>query len=479
MIVYKFGGTSLGDAERFARAAELVARCEAPPVVVVSAVSGVTDRLEALASGAIGNGEERRRGIGELRAIHGAIADALQTGEASALPPTEAEAETARGAGHDRVEAILARLDRALSGTGPADAGRASAAAVGPARARRLDAIYAAGEDLSAELMVLALRSRGLRARAVDARGIVRTDAHFGRAIPLDEETYRLAREGLAPLIEAGEIPVIQGFVGGTADGITTTLGRGGSDFTAAIVGAALGASNVTIWTDVDGIFSADPNQVPDAHVLREIGYEEAVEISYFGARVVHPAAAKHAIARDISLRIRNSFRPGDPGTLIRHDRRETPKVAAVACKSGVTLLRVRSRPLFMAHGFLARVFSVLSGHALPVDLVATSHSSTAFTIDEEEELESVIAELDTFAEVEVLQGLSTVSVVGRGLMGEPGISARILSSMGVIPVYLISQASDVSLNFLVANRHGDLATRYIHRALIAEDPIERRRVSR
>ncbi|MEX0979656.1 MAG: aspartate kinase [Gemmatimonadota bacterium] len=507
MTVYKFGGTSLGSAERFARAARLVAECKEPPVVVVSAVEGVTNRLEKLARER-DDPEEQRRGIAELRRIHREITGEIrrETGSGSGAGGRDGGTGTgddepgtgAAGSGdadEQRVEAIFLELERVLAEggkplfTGTDDGGAAGAkpeatvAASGvpaPARspARFLDAVYAAGEDLSAELMVLTLRRIGIRARAVDAREIVRTDARFGRAIPLDEESYTLARERLTPLVDAGEVPVLQGFVGATAEGITTTLGRGGSDFTAAIVGAALGAKYVTIWTDVDGIYSADPNQVPDAQVIREIGYEEAVEISYFGARVIHPAAAKHAIAHDVSLIIRNSFRPEERGTLIRHDRRESTKVAAVACKPDVTLIRVRSRPLFMAHGFLAMVFDVLSRHRLPVDLVATSHSSTAFTIDMEEELDAVIAELDAFAEVEVLQGLSTVSVVGRGLMGEPGVSARILGALGAIPVYLVSQASDVSLSFLVASTHGVMAARYIHRALIAGDPFDGRRMS-
>ena len=183
---------------------------------------------------------------------------------------------------------------------------------------------------MSVELMMVALRREGLEAEVVDARRVVRTDDGFGRAVPCDEETKALVRELLSPLLQSGKVPVLQGFVAATAEGVTTTLGRGGSDFTAAIVGAALGAEDVSIWTDVDGVMSADPTLVEGARTIGELGYEEAVELAYFGARAIHPAAAKHAAARYISLRIKNSFRPEEPGTLIRHDRRRAVGVAAV-----------------------------------------------------------------------------------------------------------------------------------------------------
>ena len=254
--------------------------------------------------------------------------------------------------------------------------------------------------------------------------------------------------------------------MGATAEGRTTTLGRGGSDFTAALVGAALEAEEVTIWTDVDGIFSADPRIADGVRVLPEIGFEEAVELAYFGARVIHPAAAKHAVAREVDLVIRNSLAPERPGTRIRCDLREAPGVAAVAHKASVILISVRCRPLFMAHGFLARVFGVLAGHGLSVDLVATSHTSTAFTVDRDEELEEVLDELREFAEVEVSRDLAVVSVVGRGLLQRPGLVARVLDLLGEVPVHLVSQASDVSLNLLVADEAAPAVVRRIHAAV-------------
>lgn len=449
MIVYKFGGTSVGSAERIRGVVEVIRHAPDPPVVVVSALSGVTDALSALlpeapeARGAP-EGDERAGRMEALRTRHLEVARGL-------LSPGEALDSL-----ESLLRGILDGVQTLLEAT-PAPGGDASV----------LDAVRAAGEDLSVQLVAAALADAGLPALPVDARRLVRTDRRFGAAIPLDDESYTLARGILLPLLDQGRIPVLQGYVGATAGGETTTLGRGGSDFTAALVGAAIDATEVSIWTDVDGIFSADPNQVAGARVLPEMGYEEAVELAWFGAKVIHPAAAKHAVARRVSLRIRNTLHPEAPGTLIRHDLRESPGVAAVAARRGVTLVKVRSRPLFMAAGFLARVFEVLARHRLPVDLVATSHTSTALTLDGKEDVREVVEELKRFAEVEVLTGMATVSVVGRGLLERPGIVSRVFTALGVTPVFLISQASDVSLSLVLAEDNvRDVVTR-LHDTLV------------
>lgn len=454
MIVYKFGGTSVGSAERIRGVVEVIREAPHRPVVVVSALSGVTDALSGLLPpGPPLPDEEVARGLDALRTRHRAVARAL-------VPPGEAldRLEAALVGVLDRVQAILEGGRSGVAGGSTAGRG-----AISPPEARTLDAVRAAGEDLSVQLVSAALVEGGLPALPVDARRMVRTDRRFGAAIPLDEESYALSREILLPLLAEGRIPVLQGYVGATAQGETTTLGRGGSDFTAALVGAAIDASEVSIWTDVDGIFSADPNQVPGARVLPEMGFEEAVELAWFGAKVIHPAAAKHAVARRVSLRIRNTLHPEAPGTLIRHDRRESPGVAAVAARGGVTLVKVRSRPMFMAAGFLARVFEVLARHRLPVDLVATSHTSTALTLDGSEDVGEVVEELRAFAEVEVRTGLATVSVVGRGLLERPGIVSRVFTALGVTPVFLISQASDVSLSLVLDQAHARDAVTRLH----------------
>ncbi len=447
MIVHKFGGTSLADAERVRAAAELVRDSGPRPVVVVSALEGVTDRLVQVAAAlSSGSAVEGGAGLSDIRERH------LET------------ARTLIG-GPDARSALEDDLDTAVKGVQDrvSEAPRGDASQVG-------DELIALGEDLSALLMAATLEDLGLAARVVDARGVVRTDDRFGGAVPRDRETAERVRRTLTPLVESSVVPVLQGFVGATDDGRTTTLGRGGSDFTAAIVAAALGAGDAAIWTDVDGVLSADPRQVPGARPLSELGYEEAVELAYFGARVIHPAAAKHAAARDVSLRIRNAGNPGAPGTLLRHDRPRAAGVAAIAHKPAIALIKVRSRPLFMAYGFLARVFDVLARHRLPVDLVATSHTSTAFTIDESHGVDAVRRELAEFAEVDLVEELATVSVVGHGLLRRPGIAARVFAALGDTPVQLISQASDVCLSFLVSADDAPDAVRRLHRDLIESE---------
>jgi len=452
MIVYKFGGTSVADARRIDQAASLVQGCEGPRVVVVSALGGVTSQLVQLASDAVaGRRDGVEKSIKALRDRHLEVARGLAAGSSERLDLEE------------RIHGILSHLSKMTrNGFDPGD----------PDSALRMDdAVSAAGEDLSAEIMAVALRRKGLSAVVMDAREMVRTDDRFGGAIPKDDETAELVRTHLGPILAQHTVPVLQGFVGATEGGVTTTLGRGGSDFTAAIVGAALGADDLSIWTDVDGVLSAEPQHVQGAKVLSELGYEEAVELAYFGAKVIHPAAAKHAAARNLSLRVRNTGRPDLPGTLIRHDTRRVAGVAAVAFKPAVTLVRVRSRPMFMAYGFLARVFDVLARHRVPVDLVATSHTSTAFTLDENQGLDSVQEELSEFAEVEVQTDMVTVSVVGHGLLQQPGIGARVFSVLGQAPVHLISQASDVCMSFLIGPAGAMEVVRGLHRELIEAPP--------
>ena len=443
----------MGSAERMRGAARLVAGCPGTPVVVVSAVAGVTDRLEALRTLAEKGNEEGWRGeLEAIRALHLEILADL-TGEGSDASEAGARIE-------EQVGEIRTRLERVQDDPGEGSGGPWET--VG-------HQVAALGEDLSTILLETALRQEGVGALRIDAREVVRTDWQNGRGIPRDEETYRRARAALTPLVEAGTVPVLQGYIGATEDGRTTTLGRGGSDFTAAMVGAALGAPEVTIWTDVDGIHTSDPRIVPGARLLPELGFEEAVELAYFGARVIHPAAAKHAAARNVSLRIRNSFAPDREGTLIRADRREGPSVAAIAHRGGVVLIKVRSRPLFMAHGFLARVFEVLSRHHVPVDLVATSHTSTGFTLDREEELDAVVGDLQELAEVTVRRGMATVTVVGSGLLGRPGTTGRIFRVLEDRSVHLISQASDMSVSFLVDEDEAPEAVRRLHEELIEQ----------
>lgn len=435
--IWKFGGTSVGTAGRIRDVARIVAAAEAPPVLVVSAPVGVTEALRAMAEGAGGP--------------EGQTADRLR----------ERLTELAGEVGGDGVSAEVASLVAERLAEVRWTAGGE------PLAAEPRDALLALGEDVSVRLVAHALEAAGCPAERVDAREVIRTDARFGAAEPDGTAIHRAARERLLPPLEAGRVPVLQGFVGADPEGRTTTLGRGGSDLTATLLGSALESGAVHIWTDVDGILSGDPRWVDRPLSLDVVGFEEAVELAWFGARVLHAGAAKHAVAHRLPVRIRSTFAPERPGTLVLAERWGGPDIAAVACKRSVALLQVRSRPSAMEYGFLAAVFDRLAAHRTPVDLVATSHTSTAFTVDEATELQALARSLDEVAEVEVTRGLSTVTVVGRGLLREPGFAARVFQTVAFTPVHLISQATDSSLSFLVDDAEAEALVRRLHLVLI------------
>jgi len=442
--VFKFGGTSLGDAERIGDVAALIADVEAPPVVVVSAPAGLTETLVEIA-------QEGPR--------PGGISDSAGDGTTLAREALERmPRDLARRVGGEALQDEVARLvlDRleAFDRHTPGDES-----------AR--DDLLAVGEDVAVRLLKAALDRRGIRAAVVDARVVVRTDDGFGSAAPDIDAIHATTRAHLLPLVSSGTVPVVQGFVGGTADGRTTTLGRGGSDLSATLIGAALSSSAVHIWTDVDGILTGDPRWVDRPRSLDVVGFEEAVELAWFGARVLHAGAAKHAVAHRLPVRIRSTFAPERPGTLILAERWGGPDIAAVACKRSVALIQVRSRPSAIEYGFLAEVFGTLAELRTPVDLVATSHTSTAFTIDENADLRALGDALDRVAEVEVRRGLSTVTVVGRGLLREPGFAARVFQTVAFTSVHLISQATDSSLSFLVDDAEAERLVRRLHLVLI------------
>lgn len=438
-VVYKFGGSSVADAERMRAVAQLIVAGPRRLVVVVSALRGITDDLVALAE------EHRdadgRRRLDALRTRHLEQIRALDLGGAEPAVVTAVSG---------RLEALERDLDDAVT-PGPA----------------RLDAVLSTGEDLVVQLLAAAVRRAGREAVVVDARTVVRTDDRFGAAVPDGDALPALADAHLRRGTAGGTVAVVQGFVGCTADGTTTTLGRGGGDYTAALLGGALTAEIVHIWTDVSGVMSGDPRDVHAPRRLAQIGFEEAVELAWAGAKVIHPVAAKWAVARAVPLRIRNTFEPDDPGTLVRHDVREMAEVAAVTAKRGVALVKVRSHPSALPYGFLARVFEVMARHKLEVDLVATSHSSTAFTIDESADLDDVARELEPLAEVEVRRGLSTVTVVGCGMLEGPGMDALASWRGEHTPVHLISQASDVSLSMVVDAADAPDLVRTLHETLI------------
>lgn len=438
MRILKFGGTSVGRPENFRTLIRLVRERAAagPLIVVVSAIRGVTDELVAFAA----TPRERAR-IGEaIAARHVAFAQ---------------EVGVDPGAFAGRLEEWRAWAAQASSGV----------VFAGPERDRTL----AFGEQFAAEIVAGALRGEGLRAEACDAgeAGLL-TDDRFGAAHPLPEAAHRL--RSWSGRIEG--VAVVTGFIGRTADGRTTTLGRGGSDYSAAILGAAIGAEEIQIWTDTSGLLTADPRIVPEAAPVPRLSFAEAGELAYFGAKVLHPKTLLPAIEEGIPVRILNTGKPGDPGTWITRDGGDPPEpwgVRSIATKRGLTAITIVSTRMLNAHGFLARIFEVFGRHQLVVDLVTTSEVSISVTIDDDTNLDAALAELEGIGHVEVKRGLAVVAVVGERAPRRVGLPGRVFDLLGRedVVIEMISQgASRVNLSFVIPEAKADAVVRLLHAGL-------------
>ena len=446
MKVMKFGGTSVADQAAIERLIALVRaerQAEAQteggdargPVVVVSALSGVTDRLLGVAALAgSGDVEGARTSLQDLRARHITVSEVIR--EKSLRQPVV-----------DALNREFDELERVVS----------ALAVLQEVSPRWLDALAAMGEILSSQIVAAALTSHKLLATYVDSRNAIVTDGEHTAAAPRFEETTAALMTHADPPLAAGRIPVLGGFVGATAAGMTTTLGRGGSDFSAAIVGACLGASEIQIWTDVDGMLTADPRIVDKPQVVPHLSFAEASELAYFGAKVLHPATIQPAVTRNIPVRILNSHRATARGTLITGERPKSGRpLTAVASKKGVTVVDITSTRMLMAHGFLRRLFEVFERFKTSVDVVTTSEVTVSVTIDDARRLPAIIEGLSDFAQVEREDHMAIVCVVGDGLHDDPGLAAQVLGSIGDVPLRMLSQAaSRRNITFVI--RESDL----------------------
>lgn len=438
----KFGGTSVGDPARIANACDIVAaaRAKRPVIVVVSAASKVTDMLLRAVADA-------GRGLVAIDAIVERVHTLLAAFE---IDPGIVAPE-------------IAQLRDALS----------IIALDGRVSVEQSDLVASFGERISARGFAAILAKRGVPAQAFDAFDVgMITDEHFGGAEPL-AESEALIREALGA--DTGRVPVVTGFIGKTRDGRVTTLGRGGSDYSAAILGAAVGADEIEIWTDVDGVMSSDPRVVPDARTIPVLSFTEAAELAYFGAKVLHPKTILPAVKRAIPVRVLNTFRPEHPGTVITAEGAAPDPVhpaRAIAAKKGITVVQLVSSRMLLAHGFLAKIFDVFARNRIVVDLVATSEVSVSLTVDREENLAPALDELRAFAEVQTVPDRALVAVVGRGIcdaIGTAGLVFGILASARV-NIELISAGSGrANMSMVVANEQCDAAVRALHAALFAD----------
>ena len=452
MIVCKFGGTSVGDAEAIARTASIIAeRQSRQPIVVVSALGGATNQLLQIA-------EQASKGqlIGALRAVEGlrdrhlAQTELLLAGDASQVADVSGELS----AMFDELAALAEALNT-----------------LGDLTPRSLDAIASLGEQLSSVLVVAAFQRLGLPAEHVDARDVMITDAQFTRAEPQAEAIAEAAQRVVMPIVRAGRIPVMGGFIGcSQGSSITTTLGRGGSDYSASLVGAALQVEAIEIWTDVDGMLTADPRVVPGARLIERIGFEEASELASFGAKVLHPNTIAPAVMKGIPVLVLNSRRPSGTGTLITFDAPRRA-VSAIAGKSGVTLLKVRSPRMLLTEGFMRTLFEVFERHRTSVDVVATSEVSVSVTIDDASRLEALVVDLRVLGDVTMERNRGIVSIVGSGLSDGGASMARALSAIGDLRVHMLSlSSSGINLTVVVDGEQVNPAMQRLHDAFF---PVE------
>ena len=417
LTIAKFGGTSMGSAEAISKVADVVTGIEGRKAVVVSATSGTTDALLNLGQSALkNNGWEKD--LKELIERHDDIISELEV---------ELDLDVFWRNTRNLLEGISLMGDISESAE---------------------DRLVTVGERVSSSILAALLRLRGLESEMMDAFDFIFTDNNFGEANVDFEKTNKAVRRDVGSFLEDGMVPVITGFTGQSEDGRYTTLGRGGSDYTAAIVGVALDCTEVQIWTDVDGVFNTDPRLVDSAAVLDQLSFNEAGELAYFGAKVLHPKTIKPAVEKDIPVRILNTFNPSAKGTLITSE--EADSLKSVTAKKGITIVNICSMGMLLAHGFMEKIFKVFADNNVIVDVVSTSEVSVSVTV-EGNVPEVVIQKLSEFANVNIYDGMAIVCLVGSGIRSETRVLGEMFTAVADHDVSMVSVgASRRNVTFLV-----------------------------
>lgn len=444
IIIAKFGGTSVADFDAMNHSADIILSDPAVRIVVLSASAGVTNLLVALAEGPAP--DLRARNLEQVRATQYAIIDRL------AQP-----------------DVIREEIDRMLD-----NVARLSEAAALATSNALTDELVSHGELMSTLLFVEILRQRQVSAEWFDVRKIMRTNDRFGRAEPDCAALNELTRSQLRPRLQQGLV-ITQGFIGSEAKGRTTTLGRGGSDYTAALLGEALNVSRIDIWTDVPGIYTTDPRVVPSAQRIDQITFEEAAEMATFGAKILHPATLLPAVRSEIPVFVGSSKDPAAGGTLVCNQTENPPLFRALALRRRQTLLTLHSLNMLHARGFLAEVFGILARHNISVDLITTSEVSVALTLDTTGSTSTgdsllssaLLTELASLCRVEVEENLSLVALIGNQLAQACGVGKEVFGVLEPFNIRLICYgASSHNLCFLVPGNDAESAVQTLHRSL-------------
>jgi aspartate kinase len=456
LVVMKFGGTSVEDRDAIGRTAAIVKGRVAQgksPVVVVSAMAKVTDQLlRAAAAASQGDRVGALSISSRLRSRHRDAAAELvkKQGDCAALA--------------NLIDQKFDALDEVLRGL----------AAILELTPRISDLIVSFGERISSRIVAAAFREKGIDAVHVDAREIIITDSEFQKAAPLDEPIEKRAQEKLLPLVQQHKVPVMGGFIASNEAGVTTTLGRGGSDFTGALVGGALNAEAIEIWTDVDGIMTTDPRICPDALRVKVISFEEAAELAYFGAKVLHPATILPAVKKNIPVLVLNSRNAKCEGTRITSlaPHCKSP-FKSIAVKKKLSIIDVVASRMLMTHGYLSEIFAIFDKHKCAVDMVSTSEVSVSLTVDSNSSLPEIAADLSKLADVKYEGRKALVCLVGEDIRGKNGMAAQVFNAVRHINVRMISQgASEINMSFMIEEDDADEAVRSLHAAFFKEpDP--------
>jgi aspartate kinase len=450
VVVMKFGGTSVEDPAAIGRTAAIVASRVAQgkkPVVVVSALAKVTDQLlRAAASAAAGDRTGALAISSRLRSRH--------RDTACALIKNPADSATLQ----NLIDQKFDSLDEVLRGL----------AAILELTPRISDLIVSYGERISSRIVAAAFRERQIDAAHVDARNLIITDAQFQKAVPQDT----IIEQRCHPHLAEGRVPVMGGFIGSTEGGITTTLGRGGSDFTGALIGGALAAEAIEIWTDVDGIMTADPRVCPDALRVKIISFEEAAELAYFGAKVLHPATILPAVKKNIPVLVLNSRNASSEGTRITSLAPHcSSPFKSIAVKKKLSIIDVVASRMLMTHGYMKDIFTIFDKHQCPVDMVSTSEVSVSLSVDSNDKLPAIAADLSQLADVKYEGRKALVCLVGEDIRGRNGMAAQVFTAVRHINVRMISQgASEINMSFMIDEDDADEAVRSLHAAFF-QDP--------
>jgi aspartate kinase len=440
MIVLKFGGTSVQSAQMMDQTLDIAARqLERAPVLVSSAMSKVTDQLQEIAK-LVGAGKEAE----SLAVLEAILERHLACGRSFLKGANLAACEAALRAVCDELRAFIKALSMLKEWS-----------------KRSNDAILSFGERLSTIVLFHRAKEKGMQAELLDSRELVKTDDTFTAAVPIEDLTAKLISTRVRP--KAGSLAIMQGFIASTQSGAITTLGRGGSDYTATIVGAALGAEEVQIWTDVTGIMTSDPRIVKSARTIDQISYREAAELAYFGAKVIHPATIQPAINLGIPVWVKNTYRPDDLGTKIVASI-PANGLKAIASKKGITQVSISSSRMLLAYGFLRRIFEIFEKYQTPVDLIATSEVSVSVTIDNAAAVNSIARDLSEIGTVGVEADKSIICLVGQDLWKDTAFLARVFACLTSTPVRMISLgASDINLSLVVPVEATEDSVRRLH----------------